>query len=128
MRNLTVDQLNLLNMYSTYLDKPEHPLFTLSTLLDSEKTEDVLTLIQTISGSPNRTVAASYFMRRLGMFIAMQFYNLAVYNEVWKGDWNRLVFGAKEEYGKLSISMFCLAEDWKDIDDVDRQYTIKQVL
>ena len=86
MTNLTVDQLKQLNTYSIYVEQPQRKLFTLESLLDPDMTEDALNVVQTISGCPNRTVAASYFMRRLGMFIAMQFSNLAMYDEVWDGE------------------------------------------
>ena len=95
MTNLTTDQLRQLNMYSIYVEPPEQQLFTLEMLLDDEKTEDALNVVQAVSGSPNRTVAASYFMRRFGMFTAMQFYNLAAYDEVWDGNKEHLHFWRK---------------------------------
>ncbi|WP_124068986.1 hypothetical protein [Filibacter tadaridae] len=128
MTNLTTDQLKQLNMYSIYVDQPEQVLFTLETLLDDAKTENVLNVIQAVSGSPNRTVAASYFMRRLGMFTALQFYNLAVYDELWVGEMSRLTFGTKEEYGKLSVSMFVHSNDWQDVEDKDRRTIIRYLL
>lgn len=128
MTNLTVDQLRQLNMYSIYTELPERKLFTLETLLDADKIEDVLNVIQAVSGSPNRAVAASYFMRRLGMFVAMQFTNLATYDEVWDGYPDRLLFGAKEEYGKLAVSTFASANDWRSVEDDERREVIKQIL
>lgn len=128
MKNLTADQIRQLNMYSIYTEQPERPLFTLQSLLDPKQTEHVLTTVQAISDSPNRTVAASYFMRRLGMFIAMQFSNLAMYDEIWNGQHNRLVFGAKEEYGKLAVSMFAVEEDWRTVDDEERRDVFRRIL
>ncbi len=128
MTNLTADQLKQLNMYSIYTEQPERQLFTLATLLDTNKIEDTLNVIQAVSGSPNRVVAASYFMRRLGMFVAMQFTNLATYDEVWDGDPNSLAFGAKEEYGKLAISTFALVEDWRYVEDDERRDVIRCIL
>ncbi|MFJ7934075.1 hypothetical protein [Sporosarcina sp. NPDC096371] len=128
MTNLTSDQLRQLNMYSVYIGTPERELFTLKILRDADKIVDVLNLIQAVSGSPNRTVAASYFMRRLGMFVAMQFTNLATYDEVWDGEKDRLVFGAKEEYGKLAVSTFAFAEDWRYVEDDERRDVIKHIL
>ena len=84
MTNLTTDQIRQLNMYSIYMEQPEQTLFTLETVLGN-KNRRCINVVQAMSGSPNRTVAASYFMRRFGMFIAMQFYNLATYDEVWDG-------------------------------------------
>ena len=59
---------------------------------DRINVEDALNVVQAVSESPNRTVAASYFMRRFGMFTAMQLYNLAAYDEVWDGDKERSPF------------------------------------
>ncbi|BAQ09624.1 hypothetical protein OXB_1152 [Bacillus sp. OxB-1] len=128
MTTLTTDQIRQLNMYSVYIEEPAHPLFSLQELLDANQTESTLDIIQTVSQSPNRTVAASYFMRRLGMFIAMQSYNLAAYDEIWSGNLDELRFGAREEYGKLSVSTFASADDWQDVDGMDRQVIIRDIL
>lgn len=128
MTNLTTDQLRQLNMYSIYVDSPAQNLFTLQMLLDSQKTEDLLNVVQAVSGSPNRTVAASYLMRRFGMFTAMQLYNLAAYDEVWDGNNEQLHFGVKEEYGKLAVSMFASAQDWRYVEDTERRDVIKRIL
>ena len=127
MTKLTSNQLIQLNMYSVYTEPPERKLFTLETLL-GKQTEDALGAVQVVSGSPNKTVAASYFMRRLGMFIAMQFYNLAAYDEVWNGEKDRLVFGAKEEYGKLAVSTFAHSEDWQEVENDERREVIRRIL
>lgn len=115
-------------MYSVYTDSPERKLFSLDTLFDPDKAEEALIAVQTISRSPNKTVAASYFMRRIGMFIAMQFYNLASYDEVWDGEKDRLLFGAKEEFGNLAVSMFASSDDWKDVATEERRDVIRRIL
>jgi len=128
MTKLTINQIKQLNMYSVYTDSAERKIFSLETLFDPNKTEDALIAVQTISRSPNKTVAASYFMRRVGMFIAMQFYNLATYEEVWAGENDRLVFGAKEEYDNLAVSMFVHPEDWVEVAADERRDAIKRIL
>lgn len=128
MTNLTVDQIRQLNMYSVYVNSPERPLFSLADLLNPNKTEDVILTIQAISQSPNKTVAASYFMRRYGMFTAMQLYNLAAYDEVWKGTPDQMIFGAIEEYGKLSVSTFVDDCDWDYVEDDERRAIIRQIV
>ena len=30
-------------------------------------------------------------------------------------------FGAKEEYGKLAVSTFAIAEDWRSVEDDERR-------
>ncbi|QUW20852.1 hypothetical protein JSQ81_13630 [Sporosarcina sp. Marseille-Q4063] len=127
MTKLTADQIKQLNMYSIYTGKPERGLFTLADFLGNQ-TEDALNVAQAISRCPNKTVTASYFMRRFGMFIAMQFYNLAMYDEVWDGSFERLTFGAKEEFGNLTISMFANAEDWRSVEDDERSTVIQHIL
>ena len=67
-------------------------------------------------------------MRRFGMFTAMQFYNLAAYDEVWDGNKKHLHFGAKVEYGKLAVSTFAIAEDWRYVDDDERRDVIRRIL
>ena len=127
MTKLTANQIKQLNMYSIYTEKPERKLFTLEDFLGNQ-TEDALNVVQAISRSPNKTVAASYFMRRFGMFIAMQFYNLAMYDEIWDGDFDRLTFGAKKEFGNLTVSMFANAEDWRSVEDEERSEVIRHIL
>ncbi|MHA6260919.1 hypothetical protein ACXYMX_13620 [Sporosarcina sp. CAU 1771] len=127
MTKLSSNQINQLNMYSVYTEPAERKLFTLETL-HGEHAEESLLAVLAISGSPNKTVAASYFMRRMGMFIAMQLYNLAAYDEVWRGKKEHLVFGAIEEFGKLSVSTFAREDDWKEVDDEERREVIRHIL
>ncbi|WP_432363190.1 hypothetical protein [Sporosarcina sp. UB5] len=103
-------------------------MFTLEDLLNEQKTEACLTAVQTVSRSPNITVAASFFMRRIGMFLNTQFYNLAVYDEIWNGNENRLLFGAIEEYGNRTVSTYADASDWHTVEDNERQDAIRNLL
>lgn len=128
MTKLTADQIRQLNMYSVYIEPPEHSLFTWEDLMDAEKIDAILQTVQIISKSPNKSVAASYFLRRIGMFISMQFYQLAAYDEVWKGTVNQFTFGAKHEYGNHTISMFVNGSDWISVDDTARKKTIQSIL
>ncbi|MBO1909868.1 hypothetical protein [Sporosarcina sp. 6E9] len=127
MTKLTADQLKQLNMYSIYTDTPQRKLFSLADFL-GDQTEEALTATLAISRSPNKTVTASYFMRRFGMFIAMQFYNLAMYDEVWDGEIERLTFGAKKEFGNLTVSMFANSEDWRSVKIDERSEVIRYIL
>ena len=127
MTTLTSDQIRELNSYSVYVNPPEHPVFTFADLLDPDKVQSIVRVIQTVSQSPNEVVAASFFMRRLGMFFAMQLYNLAAYDEMWNGSAEDLQFGALEEFGNKTISTFTDRSDWEMIDE-DRQEHITRVL
>ena len=128
MTKLTADQLNQLNMYSVYTDKPEQTLFTLEDLLNGHQTEEISQKIQAVSQCPNKAVTASYFLRRFGMFISMQFYQLATYDEIWKGENHRLLFAENHEYGNQTISMFVQSEDWQDVSMMNREEVIHFIL
>lgn len=128
MTKLTTDQIRQLNMYSVYVDTPKKPLFTLEDLLNPDKTALILQTVQTISQSPNKTVATSYFLRRVGMFISMQFYQLATYDEIWKGENDHLLFADNHEYGNLAVSMFVRSKDWIDTTTFKREEIIRYIL
>ncbi|WP_153732849.1 hypothetical protein [Sporosarcina obsidiansis] len=128
MTILTADQIRQLNSYSIYVDSPKQPLFTLADLQNPAKVPDVIQLMKIISQSPNEVVATSFFMRRIGMFFAMQLYNLATYDEMWNGSANQLCFGAVEEFGNRTISTFMDASDWHLVEDENRQTMIQSVL
>lgn len=128
MTKLTRDQIKQLNMYSVYVEKPKLPLFTLHDLLTENKTEEILQTIQVVSKSPNKTVTASYFSRRFGMFISMQFYQLATYDEIWKGANTYFLFAKNHEYGNQTISMFVRSEDWTDVTTAKREDVIRFIL
>lgn len=128
MTKLTNDQIRQLNSYSVYINYPKHPLFTLQDLLDNEKTEDCIRAVLTVSGSPNLTVAASFFMRRVGMFINMQLYNLATYDEIWNGETTEMSFGAIEEYGNRTVSTFVEERDWQEVHENEHRDVIRKIL
>ncbi|QTD40385.1 hypothetical protein [Sporosarcina sp. Te-1] len=117
MRNLSTEQITQLNRYSVYVEKPDHFVFTLEDMMDAAKTADCLKTVEVISGSPNTVVAASFFMRRYGMFCAMQLTNLTMYDDMWQGTIDRLAFGAREEYGNRTVSTFTEEADWKPVDN-----------
>lgn len=128
MKNLTSDQIRQLNSYSVYLTAPAHHLFTLQDILHEQKTLDCLKAVQIVSRSPNLTVAASFMVRRVGMFIAMQFYNLAAYGDIWEGDASKLSFGAIEEYGNRTVSLYADATDWQPIEEDAHEEAIRKIL
>ncbi len=124
MTTLTNDQIRQLNMYSTYITPPLHPLFTLKQLQEV----DFLSVVQAITGIDNRTVAASYLMRRYGMFASTQFVMLATYDEVWLGELDDFQFATNVEYGNKGISMYIDKIHYVDIEKQPRQLIIHQIL
>lgn len=128
MTNLTSEQIRQLNSYSVYLTPSAHPLFTLQDLLMDEKTADCLNTVQSVSGCPNSTVTASFFMRRVGMFLSMQLYNLAAYEEVWDGKADGIIFGAIEEYGNKTVSIYATESDWQSVEEDEHEAAIRKIL
>ncbi|GEK32874.1 siderophore-iron reductase FhuF [Kurthia sibirica] len=128
MSNLSQDQLQQLNSYSNYIDDEQKKIFNLAQLFDVERLDDTKNILKAISQNNNDAVALSYFTRRYGMFIAMQFYMLTVYDELWDGPFDALEFGVREEYGRPSLCMFTRSEHWTMIDEEDRQETVAGIL
>ncbi|MFC4410856.1 hypothetical protein ACFOZY_10555 [Chungangia koreensis] len=126
MSMLTKEQIHQLNMYSVRLEEPSIPLFSIDDLMH-HKTHECMVAIETISKSPNRVVAASYFMRRWGMFISMQFYLLTSSNLIWDGQ-NRAVFAVVEEYGLKTIGIFVKEEDFREVRPDERKAVIHTIL
>lgn len=128
MTNLSKDQLQQLNNYSNYVDEENKKLFNLQQIFDDAFLEDAKNIFKAVSQNNTDAVAISYFTRRYGMFIAMQFYMLIVYDEVWAGEFQHLEFSVKEEFGRPSLCMFTRSEDWTMIDEEERQETISRIL
>lgn len=126
MNNLSVDQINHLNMYSVYVEEPPIPLFQLRDFM-TNNTADYLNAVKVISQSPNDVVAASYFMRRWGMFISMQFYLITSSNLIWDGE-DRVHFGAVEEYGLRTVGTFVKKEDFRIVTENEREGVIRKIL
>jgi len=124
MTTLTNDQIRQLNMYSTYITPPTHPLFSLKQLSEI----DFLPIVQVVTGIQNKTVAASYIMRRYGMFISTQFVMLATYDELWMGNAEDLMFGSNVEYGNKGISMYLNKSHYSDVEEQSRFDVIRRVL
>lgn len=124
MTTLTNDQIRQLNMYSTYVTPPEHLLFTLKQMQEV----DFLSAVQAVTGISSKTVAASYLMRRYGMFASTQFVMLATYDEIWLGELEDLQFAANVEYGNKGISMFIDKNHYVDIENQLRQVIIRKIV
>ncbi|MCM3757915.1 hypothetical protein M3197_10605 [Sporosarcina aquimarina] len=122
MTTLTANQISQLHSNGVYTTSPEHPLFTLETLSIPANGTELLHILQTVSQSPNTTVAASFFMRRYGMFTAMQLVQFIQYEELWQGEPDELQFGVVREYGNMTVSTYPAVSGWLEtsIEDVSR--------
>ncbi len=128
MTNLTANQLAQLHSNGVYTTVPEHPIITLAALQKIKHTDEFLTAVQAVSGCPNKTVAASFFMRRYGMFTAMQLWQFVSYEELWSGGPEELVFGAVEEFGNRTISAFPKLSAWQETEAARREETVRDLL
>jgi len=128
MSGLSQDQLQQLHSYSNYVDEEQTFLFNLNQILQDDFLEDAKNIFKAVSQSDQDAVAISYFTRRYGMFVAMQFYMLTVYDEMWDGELEDLQFGVREEFGRPSLCMFTRSEDWIMIDEDERQQAVSKVL
>jgi len=108
MTTLSNDQIRQLNNYSVYLEPVGTPLF------HAKNVNSALSVIKLISGAPTDPIAASFFMRRVGMFISMQFYMMTMYDEIWDGPLEDLAFFATTEYGNKTISTYIREEYFRE--------------
>ena len=128
MTILTAYQISQLHSNGVYTTPPEHPLFSLETVQEPTNREDILNVLQSVSQSPNTTVAASFFMRRYGMFTAMQLVQFVVYEEFWQGEPSELQFGAIQEFGNRTVSTFPNSSGWKEVSIEDAATIVRQLL
>ena len=128
MTTLTGNQISQLHSNGVYTTRPEHPIFTLHFLTSASDKERLLTVLQTVSKSPNTTVAASFFMRRYGMFTAMQLFQFIQYEELWRGGDDELTFGAVHEYGNLTVSTYPDSKGWMDVPIKDAADVVRNLL
>lgn len=110
MTTLTNDQIRQFNNYSVYFEASSTPLFNAKSL------DNTLPMIKLISGASNDPIAASFFMRRIGMFISMQFYMMTAYDEIWDGPLEQIQFFATTEYGNKTISTYIPVEYFREVD------------
>lgn len=123
MTILSNDQIKQLNNYSVFTQPNE------TTLFQGNNVANALPIIKLISSAPNDPIAASFFMRRVGMFISMQFYMMTMYDEIWDGPLEQLQFFGTTEYGNKTISTFIPQEYFRDVQEdrkVDVQLTWEQ--
>lgn len=109
MTTLSNEQIRQLNNYSVYVKPIGTPLFS------AKNVDSSLSLIKLISEAPNDPIAASFFMRRVGMFISMQFYMMTMYDEIWDGPLEELKYFSTTEYGNKTISTYIQEEYFRDV-------------
>ena len=128
MPALTFDQIRMLNSYSIYTEEPRKPLFTLANIQKDFYLTDFRNLMMGITNAATETAAISHFSRRYGMFVAMQFYMLSAYDEVWDGNFKDIRFAIVEEYGMRTLGTFISANDFRYVNDDERESVIRTIL
>lgn len=128
MPALTFEQIRMLNSYSIYTEEPQKPLFTLANITKDFYLDDFRNLLMGITNAATEAAAVSHFSRRYGMFVAMQFYMLAAYDEVWDGDFKNIRFAVVEEYGMRTFATFIDPNDFRYVEDDEREQMMKKIL
>lgn len=125
---LTMEQVLLLDSYKVYTTEPKRTLFTLERIGKEFFQEEFGQLMQGITEASSKTAAISHFSKRYGQFVAMQFYMLTAYDQIWDGHDRDLQFDATEEFGTYTVCMFANPNDWRYVDDDERSYIISTIL
>ena len=128
MPALSYDQIRQLNSYSIYTEEPTKPLFTLANVQKDFFLNDFRNLLMGVTNAATEAAAVSHFSRRYGMFVAMQFYMLAAYDEIWDGDFKDIRFAVVEEYGVRTFAMFITVNDFRYVKDDERERVITNIL
>ena len=128
MPALTFDQIRMLNSYSIYTEEPDRPLFTLANIQKDFYLTDFRNLLMGITNAATEAAAVSHFGRRYGMFVAMQFYMLAAYDEVWDGNFRDIRFAVVEEYGMRTFGTFINATDFRYVEENEREQVMRNIL
>lgn len=128
MPALSYDQVRILNSYSIFTEDPDRPLFTLANIQKDFYLTDFRNLMMGITNAATEAAAISHFSRRYGMFVAMQFYMLAAYDEVWDGNFKDIRFAVVEEFGIRTLGTFITPNDFRYVEDEEREAVMTQIL
>lgn len=128
MPALSYDQVRQLNSYSIFTEEPERPLFTLANLHKDFYLTDFRNLMMGITNAATEAAAISHFGRRYGMFVAMQFYMLTTYDEIWDGKPEDIRFAIIQEFGIHTLGMYINANDFRYVEDDERERVMTDIL
>lgn len=128
MPALSYDQVRQLNSYSIFTEEPTRPLLTLANLHKEFYLTDFRNLMMGITNATTEAAAISHFGRRYGMFVAMQFYMLTMYDEVWDGKPEDIRFAMIPEFGIHTLGMYINANDFRYVEDEEREQVMTKIL
>ncbi len=120
MASMSPNQLVQLHSYSIYPNDSSHKIFSLKDVLNENFSDDFMKITKLFSENEQDVITLSYFTKRYGMFIAMQFYMLIVYEEWWDGTPDQIHFIAKDEFGRRALSMTFENTEWTYMDDAPK--------
>ena len=128
MPALSSDQVRQLNSYSIFTIEPDRPLFTLASLHKDFYLTDFRNLMMGVTNATTEAAAISHFGRRYGMFVAMQFYMLTTYDEIWDGRPEDIRFAIISEYGYHTLGMYINSNDFRYVEDDERERVMTEIL
>ena len=128
MPALSYDQVRQLNSYSIFTEEPQRPLFTLANLHKDFYLTDFRNLMMGITNAATEAAAISHFGRRYGMFVAMQFYMLTTYDEIWDGRPEDLRFAIVPEFGMHTLGLYINPNDFRYVEDDERERVMADLL
>lgn len=129
MPALTMEQVLMLDSYQIYTTQPKRSLFTLDRVHKLFFQEDEFgDLMKGITSATSVVAAMSHFSKKYAQFIAMQFYMLTAYDEVWDGNEEDLRFEATQQNGVYTVCMFANPNDWRYVKEDERERVMKHIL
>lgn len=128
MPALSYDQVRQLNAYSIFTEEPERPLFTLANLHKDFYLTDFRNLMMGVTNAATEAAAISHFGRRYGMFVAMQFYMLTTYDEIWDGKPENIRFAIINEFGMHTLGLYVNPNDFRYVEDDERERVMTDIL
>ncbi|MEB7770827.1 Fe-S oxidoreductase [Kurthia gibsonii] len=128
MPALTMEQVLTLDAHQVYTVEPKRTLFTLERIRKEFFQEELGELMQGITEASSKAAAISHLSKKYAQFIAMQFYMLTAYDEIWDGDERDLQFDVTEVNGVFTVCMFANPNDWRYVQEGDRASVMKWIL
>lgn len=128
MPALSYDQIRQLNSYSIFTEEPVRPLFTLASIHKDFYLDDFRNLLMGVTNAATEAAAVSHFGRRYGMFVAMQFYMLTTYDEIWDGRPEDIRFAIINEFGIHTLGIYISSNDFRYVKDDERERVMADIL
>jgi hypothetical protein len=83
---LHAEHIYALERFSVHVGEQKNTFISAADVLSEPGSDKLFEIIQSLSGAPTNTVAASVYMRRHGFFMAAQLHLISEHNLLWAGD------------------------------------------